>query len=549
MRWSFAVLVVAGAGAAAYHFTRHGGEGNQQREPPGFTGQPLLERSERTGPEPGSELTIELIGAPATHYGQAHSADPYRDVSVQIAGRRARHDANLAAAAREVAFHSAVLGSSPPESVSTFLLHSSGAPEASVARYVLHTNDDSEEVIERAIDEALDQVGAGPGALYFGVGEADTPGERHRRRIVVLTARRTFEIDSAPRFAALNDRWVMRGKLPVGFRDPVGTVLHPTGELAEVEVKTRGSSFEVAVQTGQIAGAMHVGVDGIGASGPGKLLQLTVDVGRALPRSLTVEIAENDPSFATIDEAERHAVALLAADRRAAGVPRLAVDPELVAIARKHSEEMRDLEYFGHQSPQTGLAADRLRVARYRATTSGENLAKNDSLAEAEASLLASVGHRANLLSDQFTHVGVGVARSIERGQTQWYVTQLFAKRADPIDAAEVLGKIVARLRDARDAGGAAELELSDVLDEVASEGAEQAATDPGDQLAERLGRKARDRSRRTVAVSVQVIYDLEQLQLSKSLLDPEMTRLGAAVYQSVDDLSGKIAVVLIAGR
>jgi uncharacterized protein YkwD len=264
---------------------------------------------------------------------------------------------------------------------------------------------------------------------------------------------------------------------------------------------------------------------------------------------MVIEIPEADPSLGSIDEAEAYAADLLAADRRAFAVPELAIDPALSAIARAHSEEMRDLGYFGHQSSRTGLAADRLRAAGYRSSMSGENLAKNDSLAEAEASLLASVGHRANLLSPEFSHVGVGVARADERGQTQWYVTQLFARKAAPIDASALLAEIVDRLGKARDAADAGPLELSDVLDEIASLGAEEAANAAGDRLAERLGREARDRSRRTVAVSVQVIYDLEQLQLSASLLDPAMTRLGAAVYQPSDDLSGKIAVVLIAGR
>jgi uncharacterized protein YkwD len=192
-------------------------------------------------------------------------------------------------------------------------------------------------------------------------------------------------------------------------------------------VSSDGSRFELRVPTGGEIGSLEVGIDGDGPEGPGKLLQLRVEVGQPLPRELVFEIPEVEPPLASVDEAEALAAALLARDREEAGAGPLVIDPALSAIARRHSEEMRELGYFGHRSPQSGLPADRLRAAGYLAGVSAENLAKNDSVIDAQASLLASVGHRANLLSERFTHVGVGIARADEGGQIQWYVTQLFA--------------------------------------------------------------------------------------------------------------------------
>jgi 1-acyl-sn-glycerol-3-phosphate acyltransferase len=60
---------------------------------------------------------------------------------------------------------------------------------------------------------------------------------------------------------------------------------------------------------------------------------------------------------------------------------------------------MRDQGFFGHRSPRTGDLADRLAAARYRAALSGENLALSPSVHEAHRGLLASLGHRRNLLS------------------------------------------------------------------------------------------------------------------------------------------------------
>src|SRR5262249_33812877 len=70
---------------------------------------------------------------------------------------------------------------------------------------------------------------------------------------------------------------------------------------------------------------------------------------------------------------------------------------------------------------------------------------------EAEDGLMNSPGHRANLLSSQATHLGVGVAlgRPVG-GQRELYVTQLFFRvtpRADAREARKVALDALARAR------------------------------------------------------------------------------------------------------
>lgn len=420
---TFTTIALLAAGGMVYWARDNAPrEGAERHEPAGSSfGEPLL-----ATPPPGTEVTLRLIHDPATHYGD-DGDDDYREIAERVAGGRATYDIALARAAREVAFQAALLGRSPPEDALAFLLHAAGAPEANAARFALHTNSEGDDAIERAIAEALSQPPAGAGDIVFGVGEADTPGQDHSRRVVVLSARRRFAIERTPRFADLGSIWTLRGRLPAGFRDPVAAVLYPDGRLRPLPVSSDGSRFELRVPTGGEIGSLEVGIDGDGPEGPGKLLQLRVEVGQPLPRELVFEIPEVEPPLASVDEAEALAAALLARDREEAGAGPLVIDPALSAIARRHSEEMRELGYFGHRSPQSGLPADRLRAAGYLAGVSAENLAKNDSVIDAQASLLASVGHRANLLSERFTHVGVGIARADEGGQIQWYVTQLFA--------------------------------------------------------------------------------------------------------------------------
>src|SRR5690606_15783169 len=122
-------------------------------------------------------------------------------------------------------------------------------------------NSEGDDAIERAITEALSQPPAGPGEIVFGVGEADTPGQDHSRRVVVLSARRRFALDRTPRFADVGSMWTLRGELPAGFRDPVAAVLYPDGRLRPLPVTSRGSRFELRVPTGREVGSMEVGID------------------------------------------------------------------------------------------------------------------------------------------------------------------------------------------------------------------------------------------------------------------------------------------------
>src|SRR5262249_13157073 len=124
---------------------------------------------------------------------------------------------------------------------------------------------------------------------------------------------------------------------------------------------------------------------------------------------------------------EREIFELANRDRGRGGLPPLAWDDRAAAIARLHSEEMRDKEYVAHVSPTTGTAGDRAKAGGLATPLLLENLARAYSPSEAEDGLMNSPGHRANLMSPSATHLGVGVAlgRPVG-GQRELYVTQLF---------------------------------------------------------------------------------------------------------------------------
>ncbi len=88
--------------------------------------------------------------------------------------------------------------------------------------------------------------------------------------------------------------------------------------------------------------------------------------------------------------------------------------------------------FVAHVSPTTGAHDDRLRAAGFLAGLSLENVARGYSADEVHEGLLASPGHRANLLHATVTHVGIGVAR--ETDGAGLLVTEVFAEVPRPLD-------------------------------------------------------------------------------------------------------------------
>ncbi|MDQ3411778.1 MAG: CvpA family protein [Chloroflexota bacterium] len=125
------------------------------------------------------------------------------------------------------------------------------------------------------------------------------------------------------------------------------------------------------------------------------------------------------------EAAEMEMVTLVNRVRTEHGLNPLAIDPDLTAVSRAHSEEMFSLGYFAHTSKVTGNSVDRLNAAGARYVATGENLAYAPSVATAHLRLLASPDHYANIMNPNFTRIGIGAIRAEHRGLM---ITQTFAR-------------------------------------------------------------------------------------------------------------------------
>ncbi|WP_082892768.1 CAP domain-containing protein [Rossellomorea aquimaris] len=106
--------------------------------------------------------------------------------------------------------------------------------------------------------------------------------------------------------------------------------------------------------------------------------------------------------------------------------PVLEWDEETSMVAKGHSLEMFELDYFSHESPNLGSLADRLEMEEVPFKVAGENIASEYIDApEAVHGWLNSEGHRKILLEEKFTHLGVGVYR-------RYYTQNFIEKLKDP---------------------------------------------------------------------------------------------------------------------
>ncbi|HIJ75046.1 MAG TPA: hypothetical protein HPP83_13200 [Candidatus Hydrogenedentes bacterium] len=113
-------------------------------------------------------------------------------------------------------------------------------------------------------------------------------------------------------------------------------------------------------------------------------------------------------------------------ERVAEGLSILTMREDLRAVARAHSEDMADRDFFDHVNPDGDDPFDRMADAAITYNTAGENIAwtnYSNAVEQVVDGWMNSPGHRANILNTNFTHTGMGVASDGEGG---YYFTQVF---------------------------------------------------------------------------------------------------------------------------
>jgi hypothetical protein len=123
--------------------------------------------------------------------------------------------------------------------------------------------------------------------------------------------------------------------------------------------------------------------------------------------------------------------------------PPLAMNPDLLAVAEAHSEDMYNQNYFSHTDPNGTTAFQRIENSGYNYISAGENIGAGTGMSATELEDLLMVdsgypcrAHRMNLLDifpyppSAYYEVGIGY---YEGASGQAFITQDFGTSVDPV--------------------------------------------------------------------------------------------------------------------
>lgn len=128
----------------------------------------------------------------------------------------------------------------------------------------------------------------------------------------------------------------------------------------------------------------------------------------------------------TLTAQEQEMLKLVNQARAQNNVPPLQIDMQVTNVARIKAQDMIDNKYFSHNSPKYGSPFDMMKSFGVNYTQAGENIAGNQTVQNAHNALMNSPGHRKNILSPDYTHIGLGIKAGGPYGNmfTQMFVSK-----------------------------------------------------------------------------------------------------------------------------
>ena len=145
-------------------------------------------------------------------------------------------------------------------------------------------------------------------------------------------------------------------------------------------------------------------------------------------------------------------------DRTSNDVAALKANPVLVAAAQAKANDMAEKSYFAHVSPEGVDPWHWFKQAGYSFQYAGENLAVDFSdSGDVNTAWMNSPEHRANLLDQHYTEIGIATAQGMYEGHPTTFVVEEFGAPAGTNSQIRIAGNIPAspsEIATAQSAGG-----------------------------------------------------------------------------------------------
>jgi len=184
----------------------------------------------------------------------------------------------------------------------------------------------------------------------------------------------------------------------------IAAVLLSVPLMNELSTKTRESRFanQLAVNVGWLDNKLSPIFD---EAVKKSLTKVTVEPesDETVDLNFTVKNASPRPDL------EAEMLRLVNEERTKRGFKALVLDPQLVPVARAHSQDMFVRGYFSHYTPEGKDPFDRMKKAGIKYYSAGENLALGQTLKICHEGLMNSPGHKANILNPSYGRLGIGI--------------------------------------------------------------------------------------------------------------------------------------------
>lgn len=370
--------------------------------------------------------------------------------------------------------------------------------------------------------------------------------------IVITLSSRDATMEAVPRAPAAGPL-VLRGSLGAGYSNPIIAVQQPNGSTTRIPGGA-GPQFDLHIPTTQ-TGEHHVELLADGPHGDAVIANFPVYVGTQPPTSIRVRAEAPTSGSTDVTAVHDELLRMLNETRAQAGLPALTIDSRAEAIAMAHSQDMVAHDFTGHESPTTGSPADRVRASGLHSGLVLENIGRGYSAQEIHDGLVASPGHRANLVNADANVVGIGVVADASDGRTAFIATEVFLRFAQPIDVAGAPQIVLDAINHARTARGAHVMAMEPNLQAAADQAARDFFTSPSmttqdavDQASTAMRRFSLAFRRLGGVMAVVTVLD-EATELEPSFeADVDYVGIGVAQGTRPDTGENAIAVVIMLG-
>ena len=514
---------------------------------------------ESDGVQPGQEVSAPTASV-ASYDTSVPSGDPVigggdaagvlQGVNAAASGRgmTLTGDPRMATLAQQISDHLDHGGEPPPSEVIQFFSWNLGLVEPVPHVLVLGLPDRASipDQVQRSMDQFLGrQRYTHWGAIILPRGGVWL--------VVIALSSRDATLEAVPRAPAAGPL-VLRGSLGAGFTNPVVAVQQPNGSTTRIPGGA-GPAFDLHIPITQ-SGEHHVELLADGPLGDAVIANFPVYLGGSAPTSIRVR-SEPTPTSGSSDVTSVHddLLRMLNETRAQAGLPALTIDSRAEAVALAHSQDMVAHDFTGHQSPTTGSPADRVRTAGLHSGLVLENIGRGYSAQEIHDGLVASPGHRANLVNADANVVGIGVVADTSDGRTAFIATEVFLRFAQPIDVSGAPQTVLEAINRARTARGARVMTMEANLQAAADAAAREYFSDPSLTTQDAVDHASTAMRRFSIAFRriggvMAVVTALSEASELEPSFDADVDQVGIGVAQGTRPDTGEnaIAVVIMLG-